>query len=67
LSYCFYVFNNLNVDSMKLKHIVIGVDNYHWLKTLGQASESFNDVISKLRQEREAGENNVIVTATTKS
>jgi hypothetical protein len=48
------LFTELNVDNMtKLKHIVVSVDNYRWLKSLGQTSDSFNDVISELRQARE--------------
>ena len=39
----------MRVDSTKLKHIVVSVDNYRWLKSLGQAADSFDQVITELR------------------
>jgi predicted CopG family antitoxin len=40
------------VDNKKWKHIVVSMDNYRWLKTLGQTSDSFNDVIAVFRREK---------------
>lgn len=36
-----------------LKHIVISEENYQALKEMGQAGESFNDVVNKILRDRE--------------
>jgi hypothetical protein len=41
------------VDRTKWKSLVVSIDTYRWLKTLGQTSDSFNDVLVRLRQEQE--------------
>jgi predicted CopG family antitoxin len=37
----------------KLKHITVSEKNYDKLKTLGNAGESFNDVITEVLEELE--------------
>ena len=39
------------MSSKTLKQIAISEENYNWLKNLGRAGDSFNDVIEKLRKE----------------
>jgi hypothetical protein len=38
---------------------VVSTENYRWLRTLGQTSDSFNDVISSLRQASSISTKNV--------
>lgn len=39
--------------SLKLKHIIVSSENYQTLKSYGQAGDSFNDVISKMIEQRQ--------------
>ncbi|AIC17182.1 hypothetical protein NVIE_029060 [Nitrososphaera viennensis EN76] len=38
---------------VKMHHIVVEPKNYFWLKSKGQAGDSFNDVITHLRRKLE--------------
>ncbi len=38
----------MTINAQTLRHITITVDNYNKLKSLGQAGDSFNDVITTL-------------------
>lgn len=40
--------------SRTLKHITVNEDNYHALKRLGNAADSFNDVITELLKKLES-------------
>lgn len=37
---------------MKLRQIAVSEENYHELKSLGKAGDSFNDVISEMLKEQ---------------
>jgi predicted CopG family antitoxin len=41
--------------SRTLKHITVNEDNYHALKRLGNAADSFNDVITELQTDLRVG------------
>lgn len=38
-----------------LRHIVVSSENYSRLKSLGDAGDSFNDVISRMLEKEESG------------
>jgi predicted CopG family antitoxin len=40
----------VKLDPNRYKHIVVSVENYRWLKDLGRTADSFDDVITELRQ-----------------
>ena len=41
----------------QLKHITVSVENYEKLRDLGKTSDSFNDVVSRLLEERRGLDN----------
>lgn len=43
----------MSAKTCELKHIAVSQTNYFWLKNLGRAGDSFNDVITKLRENKE--------------
>jgi hypothetical protein len=46
--------NNIDMDRSKYKHIVVTASNYHKLKQLGAAGDSFNDVINYLLENKKS-------------
>jgi predicted CopG family antitoxin len=49
------------MSETKLKHIVVDVRNYERLQKLGHTAQSFNDVITRILNERESNQQAAVI------